>query len=402
MPLLPRAFILVALFPFTLIAQGSHWNRFAEFGVIADTLMMRWPSLVTRGDTSVIAANVFPATATEFSGEKRLAIVQVPGGMLPIPDGAFVFVHPHLVTDSEGTLHLVWAEPGTAGESTSSFMAPRVSLWHAAFRAGRWSTPNKVLSGRSLGWFGTGRPVIPGTAGRIHIVVTAVLDDGQIVITYLRLAENGSVEQESHWSGGAYASITALRGDSVLVSFSTADALTPRRGSSTFVRVSGDGGRSWAEPAVITRSAERPGSPPMVEQFGSEFHALWAEQRPGGSVVRGFIAASPLEPWREIESPLPLRGLPIRIVGAAARCGQYAVLFETMVGTPPDARIRIVEVYAHGNRLFGQEVFPQGETAGNVAIAPAGDSLRIVLSLVRRGEKTTVNATSNGRACGTT
>jgi hypothetical protein len=400
-----KSLLLTACLAATLDAQTSRWHRLDAYRGIADSLTMHWPSLAMAHDTMIVAANIFPSDAQMPTGKRRLAILRTPGRPLPLPAGDFSFAHPQLVIGARGALHLLWVEPNHSADTLSAWSSPGASLWHSSYRNGAWSKPRQLLGGRFLIWASEGRAVVSDGAGRVHIVVPAALDDGQLAIVYLRLGDDGTVENEIRWPGGSQASLTSLRHDSVLVAYSTADSLTQRRGSTVLVRISGDRGGTWSAPLAVTRSDRRNVSPPIVEQSGSELHALWIEQTATNNppaVVRGFISRSPFDRWSEVEPPSPTRGVPLRFLSAGTQCGGYAALVEFIENPMSDARMRIAEVFIRDKHFIASDVFPQLETAASVGLAPKGDSLRIVLSVVRPREKTAVNATAIGRACGTT
>jgi hypothetical protein len=223
----------------------------------------------------------------------------------------------------------------------------------------------------------------------------------RIAIVYFRINPSGDIEQELEWSGGSYASITSIGGDSLVVAYATADSQTPRGGSALFTRQSGDRGRSWAEPQLVTRSAKRNASPPVVERSGTELHVLWIESGRFGdeqNQIRAFTAA-PNGGWTEASGRVSITGLPIRLVSAGNRCGDYAALAEVIDNIQTDPRMHLVAFRVRDHQLFQARVLPQLEMTGNVGLTAVGNSLRIVLSTARPGEETVITATATSRAC---
>ena len=381
-----------------LPAQAPIWDRFVRFPALADSLQVRWPSVVVIGDTVVVAANLFPTDTGTFSLKNTITIVRAPGGPLPLPAGPFTFQHPQLASDGRGNLHMVWGEPRDGMSSFALWLAAPASLWHSVLRNGRWSQPRKLLAGNFLNWRGDGRQLVCDASGRLHIVLPGSIP-GALAIVYLRVNALGELEDEAHWPGGTYATITPIGGDSLIVAYATADSLTPRRGSAMFTRFSRNGGRAWEAPSLITRSTQRNISPVVIERSKTDLHALWVEEGSKGGEVRAYTASSPNSSWKEVPTKLPFPGVLFRVTSAGASCGQYAVLMEYAASMNFDARLQVLAVRVHDGRTVGSEIFPQLQAAVNVGVATDGNSLRIVFSAANPGDETTMSATATGRVC---
>jgi len=375
----------------------------APFRQMPDTVALRTPSVVVAGDTTIVAGNHFPSDVDRVAARRRLVIARSPGGMLPIPDGSFDFAFPQLVRDARGTLHLVWAEFADSSGSLAAWMSPPTSLWHSSFRNGRWSTPRKIFAGRRLNWSGDGRAVTSDAAGNIHIVAPALPTDGPFAVVHLRIEPNGAVTERALTPGASHASITRLSRDSLVIASSTSDSLTPKGGSSILLRVSPDGGRSWAEPLAIVRSERRNASPPLVEPTPAGLDAVWIEESrtpSGGRVLRRFSARSPSAPWHEKTPAVSVDGTPVRLVSAAA-CGAYALIVETLGGSMNDPTIRLVAIGVRDDRVEVTPLLPELDGAMAVGVGAEREGFRLVFSAVRHGELRAVPATTTGRVCRT-
>jgi len=381
-----------------LPAQAPIWDRFDRFPALADSLQVRWPSVVVIGDTVVVAANLFPTDTAAFSRKNTFTLVRSLGGPLPIPPGPFTFQHPQIASDGRGNLHMVWGEPRDTTKSFALWLVAPASLWHSVLRNGRWSEPHKLLSGHFLNWGSDGRQLAADASGRLHIVSPAALSN-ELAIVYLRLDASGTVEDEVHWAGGNYATITSVGGDSLIVAYTSADSLTPRSGSAMFSRFSGNGGRIWNSPEVITRSARRNISPVVVERSYSELHALWVEGGAEFGQIRAFTAHPSLGAWTESPTKLAVPGVLFRVMSASAKCGDYAVVMEYLVSMKDDPRVRVFGVRVRNGGVIGSEVFPHLETMGNVGIASDDNSIRIVFSAVNPGTEIITSATAVSRPC---
>ena len=398
-----RHLLLIAFWAFVpaLSAQVPTWDRFVRFQALADSLQVRWPSVVVVGDTIVVAANLFPADTANFSRRNTFTIVRSRGGPLPIPSGAFTFAHPQIASDGRGNLHMVWGEPRDTTASFASWLAAPASLWHSVLRNGRWSQPRKLLTGSFLSWGSDGRQLVCDSSGRLHVVLPGSIP-GALAIVYLRVGASGELEDEVHWPGGSYATITSIGADSLIVAYATADSLTPRGGSAMFTRFSANGGRGWDPPALVTRSAQRNISPVVVERSKTDLHALWVEGGSKGGEVRAYTKASLSSTWKEVSTKLSLPGVLFRVTSARAKCGDYAVLMEYAASLSFDARLQILAVRVRDGRIVGSEIFPRLQAAVNVGIAPDGNSLRIVFSAANPGDETTMSVTATGRVCAAT
>jgi hypothetical protein len=398
-----QAILLLASLAQVIGAQQTSWSIPVELG-LPDSLSLRAPSVVVVGDTTIAAGNVFPKDVDQFIGRRRLAIVRSPGGMLPIPAGSFDFAFPHLARDSRGALHLVWAELADSTGSFAAWTRPPISLWHSVFSNARWSSPNKILSGRTINWAADGRPMIVDSKGTVHIAVPALLPAADFAVVYLRIDAAGSLTEHDFTPGAGYASITQLSGDSLLIAYSTSDGLTPKGGSSILARVSGDGGRTWDPPLPIARSARRNASPPLLESTPTGLIAFWVDDARNADepqTLRAFSTRTPSAAWVEITPPYSLEGVLVRLVSAGTPCGSYAIVAEILSGTANDPTIRLVDVAARDGRLTGTALFPDFATATSVGIGADRDRLRLMFSALRRNEQRGISATATGRACRT-
>jgi hypothetical protein len=384
-------------------AQSVTWSQPVPLG-LPDTISLRAPSVVVSGDTTIVAGNVFPKDIDGVIGHRRLVIVRSPGGILPIPDGSFDFAFPHITRDNRGALHLAWAELADSSGSVAAWMTPPTSLWHSVFTNGRWSTPHKIFSGRTVNWAGGQRSMTSDSTGRIHIAVPALLAAGRFAVVYLRIDTSGAVEEHDFSPGAGYASMTNVARDSLVIAYSTSDSLTPKGGSSIMVRVSPDGGRSWGAPTPIARSERRNTSPPVVEHARTGLDAFWLEEpraRGGPQVLRGFSTRSPSAAWAEIAPAYVVDGLPVRLVSAGTSCGSYAVIVETLSGPPNDPSVRLVDVAVRDGRFIATDLFPDLATAMSVGIGADRDRVQLMFTALRRNEQRGISATATGRACRT-
>ena len=399
-----RAFLILFCVAADVEAQGVTWGKMSPVREIPDTIALRYPAVVVSGDTTIVAANHFPNDLDRVAGRRRLVIARSPGGMLPIPNGSFDFAFPHLARDARGTLHLVWAEFADSSGSLTAWMTPPTSLWHSVLRNGRWSMPRKIFAGRRLSWTGDGRSMVSDAAGNIHIAAPALPATGQFAVVHLRVDSAGTVTEQDLAPGAAYASITHLSGDSLLIAFSTSDSETPKGGSSILVRTSADGGRSWTSPSVIDRSDHHTGSAPLVERTSNGLEAFWVEpsrSSKGGSAVRRFSARSSAGKWTAIEPEYAIEGAAVRVVSSGAVCGSYAAILETLNGSPNDPAIRLIGLAVYNGRLAATPLFPDLEGAMAVGIGADRDGFRLIFAAIRHGEQRAIPATATGRACRT-
>ena len=402
-PRMRRAFLVLVCLVESVHAQTVTWGDMAALREIPDTIALRSPSIVLAGDTIIVAGNHFPSDVDRVASRRRLVIARSPGGMLPIPSGAFDFAFPRIARDARGALHLVWAEFADSSGSLSAWMTPPTSLWHSMFTNGRWSAPKKIFTGRTVSWAGDGRLLVRDSSGNIHIAVPALLPTGAFAVVYLRIDSSGVVAERDFSPGAAYASITRLSGDSLLIVYATADSLTPKGGASTLVRASGDGGRSWAPPVAVARSDRGLTSPPLVEGTSTGLAAFWTEESRDsrGPVLRGFYGRASSATWKEISPSLNLDGMPIRLVSAAARCGSFAIVAELLGGPPNNPTIQLVAVVGSDGRISATRLFRDLEIAMSVGIGADGQRVQLIFSAVRRGERRAIPATAIGRACQT-
>lgn len=381
-----------------LPAQAPIWDRFVRFPALADSLQVRWPSVVMIGDTVVVASNLFPTDTENFTRKNTFTIVRSLGAPLPVPPGPFTFQHPQIASDGRGNLHMVWGEPRDTTKSFALWLVAPASLWHSVYRSGRWSPPRRLLTGHFLNWGSDGRQLTSDASGRLHIVLPAALPN-ELAIVYLRLDAGGVVEDEAHWPGGSYATITSIGGDSLVVAYTSADSLTPRRGSGMFTRFSPNGGRTWNSPTAIARSARPNISPVVVERSNSELHAIWVEGGAESGQIRAYTAPTATDVWTESPTRLSVPGVLFRVMSARAKCGDYAVLMEYLASMNDNPRVRVLGVRFRNGKVVKSDVFPDLETAGNVGITADGNSLRIVFSAVNPGTEAVMSATAVSRAC---
>jgi len=398
-----RTILILASLVGSVQAQTVSWGKAAPLREIPDTIALRYPSVVISDDTTFVAGNHFPSDVDRVAARRRLVIARSPGGMLPIPNGAFDFAFPHLARDRRGLLHLVWAEFADSSGSLMAWMTPPATLWHSKYANGRWSSPKKIFTGR-MTWSGDGRSMTTDSTGNVHIAFPALLPGGPFAVVYIRIDSSGPVAEQHLSPGAGYASITALTRDSLLIAYSTSDSLTPKGGSSIFVRVSSDGGRSWAPSTAIVRSDHRNGSAPLVERTLTGLDAFWVESSrssDGRSVLRRFSTRTTTGPWTEIAPAYAIEGAPVRVVSAGVVCRSYAAIIETLNGSPNDASIRLVAVAVRNGRSSATRLFQDLDGAMAVGIGADRGQIRVIFAGIRHGELRAFPATATGRACQT-
>lgn len=273
-------------------SRASDWSVLRPVPGLPSGRTLRWPSLATRGDTLLIAANHFPTEDSVPIGPRPLVVARIPGGLLRPPPGNFLFAYPKIVVARAGEVHLLWAESSEALLASRQWPNLVHELWHAVHDGRTWSQPQRLLRGTRLDWGAEHGLASVDSRGDLHVTVPMAVEPRYQPLMHLR-RQAGVWHRSVVARWAAYASIVTWGSDSVAVAFSGADTTGQSVANTLFVAVSGDAGTSWSVPRRVEHGSQlQSGRAPLISQVSHELHLGWLSGHMGGSLTRWRHARS--------------------------------------------------------------------------------------------------------------
>lgn len=379
----------------------STWSAVRDISGIPDGRTMRSPFLSHYGDTLYLSANTFPIRATAGVGLRPAVLLRLPGQPLPLPPGQLLFAYPKGVVDHRGTYHLFWGE-SSAPAAERRFRIPTVtSLWHAEWHHSGWSAPEQLLAGKLLRWGADqGTPVVDA-AGRIHVLLTASLDELRDVSVHLR-------RKDDRWEtrrinpAATYAALIPWHGDTLVAAFVAADSAIRSGTNNVFTTMTTDGGVRWSRPRLAGSFGTRLSTAPTLAVGGETLHLVWAQNLRGGAppqVLRHQFSRDGGVTWQSAEDAPLLHDGELGFSLAASECEAASALIESIVSTDGATRVVVDEMRWAGREVQGAQLFPEHWiTAGPRILALNGKFHMVGSTVVKRGEIARTVQSSRG-AC---
>jgi hypothetical protein len=308
---------------------------------------------------------------------------------------AYWYAYPRAATDSEGVLHVMWAEPESAPSASRRDVRRSViggddprfrTLWYAQLRDGRWSQPAQIFRTYGIEWHPqVSSQLLIDTAGRLRIAFPAN-DSTSSTLVYLGAATPRTPQWRSQvWrfmGGVGYADLaTGERGRLALAVIKPPEP--PESGRDLlYVMHSADGGSTWSALRRISRSAQEPAIEPHVFLRDTIVNVVWTSQ-PVGHFTDGIVWNASLVPEADdvrLSSGLPLSGATNGSRVAIDACG--TVHFVVRQYKPPDGE---VIAYARYDRNGWTPIeYPFEVGVSQPFIAVIRDTVRLLWSSVRR------------------
>ena len=327
---------------------------------------LRWPTADRLDNGWVIAANVFPNGWNTRIGHRSLYLVHSRTGVLPLPDGDFLFAYPLVRATPDGALHLFWAE-GPASPRASGWPYRFTAVWHAVFARGRWAAPERVISGKWLHWDSLSPQAVLDDSGRFHVVVT-VADTGYSgEHTYHLMRGDAGWQRQDTGIAGGYLALAILPGGRLVMVFVMGEQ-SSQAPNQLYTQSSGDLGRSWGPPVRVLAPADTSAAHfAKVRVVGDSIYLGWVgtESRDGTvwSLTRRRVQRDGLaDTWAvPVRSPAILGAL-ANVTFAVSGCGDITALAELL--TPQMAPV-VREI-----QLRGQSVTIRNTFVDSIEMAP--------------------------------
>ncbi|HEX6912655.1 MAG TPA: sialidase family protein [Longimicrobium sp.] len=292
-----------------------------------------------RGEHGYVVGNDIYLFDSLPSPPRPLIAVAIAGRDIGKPAGDFLFASPRAFVDSDGTLHVLWAEPGNdwrpvVREDWGTFRQHYASVWHAAYTpAAGWSRPGQVYASSLITWYHGTADMVLDSAGTLHGVIA---DEEARTMFYLSFSHGAwqarPIPGITH--APVYMSIAVSRDGWVYVAYVDADRSVRGDGNSVFLVRSTDGGRTWLAPQLISRSGtDRATQTRVLAAPDGTMHLVWAKNLSGGlepQVIRHAASGDGGETWsppQDVDIPDGLGTLH----AAMDRCGAVHVVHESHV-----------------------------------------------------------------------
>jgi hypothetical protein len=353
--------------------------------------VIRSPFLAARGGAGYVVGNDIGLYDSLPLPARPLAAFDLHGAGIGRPEGDFYFASPRALIAADGTLHLVWAEPGEwkplVREDWIRMIGDAASLWHATYAPARgWSPPQPIHAATRLWWSEGLGEVVMDSAGTLHGVVGE--EPGDRLLHLSSAGGRWKAEPIPGVTRPVYGSIAAGSDGRIYVAFVAADRSVPADGNSVFLIRSEDGGRSWSGPRLIRRSGERRATAirVLVSRSGS-VHLVWAQNLSGGlapQVIRHVASSDGGETWSPPNDADIPDGLGT-LMAAVDGCGALHVIWETVEETDAGEAGRLW--HARWDGAWGEVELPFGtlnSTDADLTADPDG-SLRLFWSVVQPG-----------------
>jgi len=271
------------------------WSEPRRVAGVPAGSIVREPSLVAGGGRMFVAGQDFTVRDGGALPANPLLAVESGRGGLGRPAGEYGYYSPRALLDARGVLHLLWAEPEPGAPLRRTATEPRLTrLIHASYDGSAWAAPEEIY--RSPGeilWSADLGGAAIDSAGVLHASFGDTRE-GLPTLVHLR----GSV---SRWETrsperrhvAAYASLAAGRGDTLFLAYIGGDAGSDRELASVFVVRSTDGGGSWEEPVLVSRTAgRRATSVRVLAGPGGVVHLVWGQNLSGGLAAEAIRHAA--------------------------------------------------------------------------------------------------------------
>jgi hypothetical protein len=363
---------------------------------------LRWPSLSTANETVYVAGNLFPVDPKAPVGPRPLWITRIPGGDIPLPDGDFSFAFPRGAVDLNGNYHLVWAEPATRDQSRglTAWLAPMGELWHAAFVAGKWSVPERILQGQTVNWHASNGSLAIDRSNRLHVIAPAAVRPGELALVYLRRSGESWTTRE-FLGGAGHATLVSWEADSLLAIFTAAEARTTGSVQGVFAYFSHDGGSSWSPRRTLSTSGKGAASALQAAYVGGIIHVVWG-QNLGSSyqpdVLRYYTSRDGGGSWKALPDA-PTRPNATHFNLAVTRCQSAHVLLEAIAKGPTEPRILTDEITWTSGAVSDHPLFPNFAMISSAGLVTTADTIRTIFSGVRRAGEAAQMMTAKMKVC---
>ncbi|MGQ0813052.1 MAG: sialidase family protein [Gemmatimonadota bacterium] len=221
----------------------------------------------------------------------HLLIFSSEGRRFSAPRGSFLFVFPRPAVDTNGTLHLVWAEPTGAVDLSTIHDVRQLELtklWHASMRNGVWTRPAVIYEGRRINWDPVASSaLLVDSKNRLHIAFADDPSNGRGLVVHLVNAAGQWSENEFPLATpAAYADVAAGPHGDIAVAFVASDSRSrPAFHPNVLFSIYSETGMSnWQGARVITTEIEEPAYEPRIV-FGKNkaMHVIWRRHSPGSS-----------------------------------------------------------------------------------------------------------------------
>lgn len=353
----------------------------------------RSSSLAVRAGRGYLVGNDILLYDSLPSPSAPLIAVTRDGKDIGRPAGNFLFMSPRALLGADGTLHMLWTEPGswrpTVRADWTGTLMNTGSLWHATYMPKQgWDPAGRVYAASQV-WFdvGTGDITLDPAGG-----LQALLGDDS-TRALMHLTRNGNT-----WRAGpipgiglpVYSSIAVDSAGRVYVAYVAPDRSVQRDANSVFFVQSPDGGRTWLPPRLISRSGNAQATRiHALATPGGTVHLVWAQNVSGGivpEVIRHVVSRDAGGTWSAAEDIDVPDGLG-STQAALDLCGAVHVTHEAVVEdeTGQEERGRIW--YARWDGAWSALEQPFGElnsTEAALAADPDG-TLHLVWFVVRPG-----------------
>ncbi len=284
----------------------SEWSAPRPVAGVPAGSILRNVSLALRGEHGYVVGNDIWLFDSLPSPPRPLLVLTLDGRDIGEPAGDFHFADPRALLDTDGTLHLLWAEPADGWRPVkrwewAGFRQHYGTLWHAAYApATGWTSPVRIYASSHITWHHGMAEAAFDPATGLHGVIA---DDAAGTMVHLSRAQGAWETRPIPGIARAPVYISVAVDGSGRVYVAYVDALRGTRGdaNSVFLVRSPDGGRTWLPPQLISRSGgDLATQLRVLAAPDGTAHLVWAKNVSGGlepQVIRHVRSGDKGETW---------------------------------------------------------------------------------------------------------
>jgi hypothetical protein len=355
------------------------WTPLKRLAGIDSSAVARLPSVAGMNGHTYVAGNNLRMMLGGPLPDHLLTAWDLGHGDLGAPSGGRFFGEPIIAGLERGQLLLVWGEPDSlSGTQLEDWMTPRTQVRWATYDMHHgWSPARTLYRGTETVW-GNGQSAASRRSrdGAIHLAVPTAYN-----LKYARFADGAwQSANVPDVPSASYAGIAVdATGRRIRIAFLGAvSGHGPDRNSVFLVR-SDDGGTTWKEPQVISRSGHTPALRVSLGYLSpSTLHLLWTQDTTGDLIpelVRHSISRDDGATWSPLPSLVPPVGFRDgrTIIDA---CGTVHLVYEDWGGGGENGHIDYVR-FERGRWTPIEHLFAGVNSMNGVISTP--DSRRLLL-----------------------
>jgi hypothetical protein len=286
------------------------------------------------GDTYFAGTNV-RYFGLDTTVDVSIVVARLGGPSIGRPKGAFRFLWPALLADTDGRLHLLWGEPpsGTALTGGSLPLQKITSVWTAEYdpaaRSPAWTPPRILFEGGTILWRQASTTDGDGRPGAGGVVATVERPKARDAIATFRLkGDSLLVSRIAPTMSFAYTSLALVADTAYLALIGAATVEHGEDENSVWLMRSVDDGVTWTTPTLVSLSGTEPAHQVRVHVTpDGNVHLLWVQMRARAPmVIRHVESADGGRVWSSPDDVQPTPATFSNLRSVVDACGALEVM----------------------------------------------------------------------------